>query len=68
MKGDAPLLVAIDVGTTGARAAAVDLEGKVVAEVRRPYPMDTPAPGWAEQDPLLWRGASAGPSECWGSA
>jgi len=54
MKVDAPLLVAIDVGTTGARAAAVDLKGTVVAEVRRPYPTDTPAPGWAEQDPLLW--------------
>ena len=54
MKGEAPLLVAVDVGTTGARAAAVDLEGRVIAEVRRPYPTSTPAPGWAEQDPLLW--------------
>lgn len=52
--GAAPLLVAIDVGTTGARAAAVDLEGRVVAEVRRPYPTHVPRPGWAEQDPRDW--------------
>jgi xylulokinase len=50
----APLLVAIDVGTTGARAAAVDLAGRVVAEVRRPYPTHVPRPGWAEQDPRDW--------------
>ena len=50
----APLLVAIDVGTSGARAVAVDLEGRVVAEVRRPYPTHIPRPGWAEQDPRDW--------------
>jgi xylulokinase len=55
-RGDraAPLLVAIDVGTTGARAAAVDLDGRVVAEERRPYPTHVPRPGWAEQDPRDW--------------
>ena len=52
--GAAPLLVAIDVGTGGARAVAVDLEGRVVAEVRRPYPTHIPRPGWAEQDPRDW--------------
>jgi xylulokinase len=49
-----PLLVAIDVGTTGARASAVDLEGRVLAEVRRPYRISSPHPGWAEQDPDDW--------------
>lgn len=49
-----PLLVAIDVGTGGARAVAVDLESRVVAEVRRPYPTHIPRPGWAEQDPRDW--------------
>ena len=49
-----PLLVAVDAGTTGARAAAIDLEGRVVAEVRRPYRTSTPRPGWAEQDPTDW--------------
>jgi len=49
-----PLLVAIDVGTTGARAAAIDLHGSVVSEVRRPYETRIPYPGWAEQDPRDW--------------
>jgi xylulokinase len=48
------LLVALDVGTTGARAVAVDLDGRVVAEERRPYETTSLHPGWAEQDPRDW--------------
>jgi xylulokinase len=48
------LLIAVDVGTTGARAAAVGLDGRVMHEVRRPYPTSTPRPSWAEQDPRDW--------------
>lgn len=51
---DQPLLVAIDVGTTGARAMAIDLDARVVAEIRRPYPTRSPRPGWAEQDAREW--------------
>lgn len=54
MPGGGPLLAAVDVGTTGARAAVVDLEGVRLCEVRRPYPTMTPRPGWAEQDARLW--------------
>jgi xylulokinase len=54
MSDRAPLLVAVDVGTTGARAAAIDLSGRVVAEARRPYPTRAPQPGWAEQDADDW--------------
>jgi len=54
MSVDGPLLVAVDVGTTGARAAAIDLSGAVVAEVRRPYRTRTPRAGWAEQDADDW--------------
>ncbi len=50
-----PVFVAIDVGTTGARAAAVGLDGQVRSEVRRPYETSIPRPGWAEQDPDDWR-------------
>ena len=57
MGGDA-LFVAIDVGTTGARASAVDLDGRVCHETRHPYPTRTPQPGWAEQDPRQWRDAA----------
>jgi sugar (pentulose or hexulose) kinase len=46
--------IAIDTGTSGARAVAVDLQGRVVAQSRRPYPISTPRPGWAEQDADDW--------------
>jgi len=36
-RGDS-VFVAIDAGTTGARACAVTLDGRVVGEVRRPAP------------------------------
>lgn len=49
-----PLFAAVDAGTTGARAAVVDLEGTRLAEVRRPYPTEMPRTGWAEQDAALW--------------
>jgi xylulokinase len=54
------LFVAIDVGTTGARASVVDLEGRVRLQTRHPYPTATPRPGWAEQDPRDWRDAALG--------
>jgi xylulokinase len=52
------LFVAVDVGTTGARASAVDLAGTLRHESRRPYPTEFPRDGWAEQDPRDWRGAA----------
>jgi xylulokinase len=56
--GSDALFVAIDVGTTGARASAVDLDGRVCHEARHPYPTETPQPGRAEQDPRRWRDAA----------
>jgi sugar (pentulose or hexulose) kinase len=55
MQRGGSVFVAIDAGTTGARACAVALDGRVVHEVRRPYPLAAPRPGWAEQDPVDWR-------------
>jgi xylulokinase len=49
-----PLVAAIDVGTTGARAAAYSLDGRLVAEVRHRYRIRAPQPGWAEQDARDW--------------
>ncbi len=51
-------LVAIDVGTSGARASAFDLAGTPLAEVRRAYPTWLPAEGWAEQDGRRWPAAA----------
>ncbi len=57
-RGD--VLVAIDVGTSGARAAAIDADGRRLIESRRPYPTRSPVPGWAEQDGEAWRAAALG--------
>ena len=51
-------LLAVDVGTSGARAAAFDLDGHRLLEVRRSYPIVSPQPGWAEQDARLWQAAA----------
>lgn len=50
--------VGIDVGTTGVKAVAVGAEGEIVARAERGYPLSTPHPGWAEQDPALWWAAA----------
>jgi xylulokinase len=52
------VLIALDVGTSGARAGAFDLAGHRRLEVRRSYPTVSPHPGWAEQDPRRWRSAA----------
>jgi len=54
------LLVAIDVGTSGARAAVFDLDGHRLLEARRGYPTVSPREGWAEQDGRRWRSAAIG--------
>ncbi len=54
----AEVLVAIDIGTSGARASAFAVGGAPGPEVRRPYPTYLPAEGWAEQDARRWRSAA----------
>ncbi len=54
----ADILVAVDVGTSGARAAAFDLDGERFLEVRRSFATSAPRPGWAEQSAADWRTAS----------
>ena len=52
------ILLGLDVGTTGARAVAVDESGHLISEASSEYPLHTPHPGWTEQDPEdWWRGA-----------
>jgi xylulokinase len=47
-------LLAIDIGTQGARAALFDTAGNSVASTAQEYALETPAPGWAQQDARLW--------------
>lgn len=47
-------VLGIDVGTSGTKAVLVDVSGQVVARSTHEYPLHTPRPGWAEQDPADW--------------
>ena len=51
-------VVGIDVGTTGVKGLAIDPDGTVLARSERVYPLSTPEPGWAEQDPQDWWSAA----------
>jgi xylulokinase len=53
-------LVGLDVGTSGVKAVAVSHDGEVLARAERGYPLSTPRPGWAEQDPEDWWEATQG--------
>lgn len=57
-KPSASVLVAIDVGTSGARASAYTADGTELAEVRRSYPTALPGEGRAEQDARRWQTAA----------
>ncbi len=47
-------LIGIDVGTSGVKGLAIDAGGAILAEGEVSYPLATPRPGWAEQNPLDW--------------
>jgi len=44
----------IDVGTTGCKALLIDEKGQLVAQASAEYPLFTPRPNWAEQNPEDW--------------
>ena len=48
------LLIGLDVGTSGAKCILVDDKGAVLASSTQEYPLSTPKPGWAEQNPQDW--------------
>ncbi|MEA3407504.1 MAG: xylulokinase [Chloroflexota bacterium] len=47
-------LMGIDVGTTGTKVLLIDERGDVLGSAVEGYPMYTPHPQWAEQDPEDW--------------
>ncbi|NDJ60274.1 MAG: FGGY-family carbohydrate kinase, partial [Chloroflexi bacterium] len=49
MPGD-PVLMGIDIGTSGSKGVIVALNGDVVAEHSTSHGFDIPRPGWAEHD------------------
>ena len=53
-------LIGLDVGTSGVKAVAIAEDGDLLASAEESYPLSTPRPGWAEQDPEdWWRAAEA---------
>ncbi len=59
------LLLGVDVGSSGAKASAIDREGRVAAKGQADYATAYPRPGWAEQNPEDWFcGACAAIRQC----
>ncbi|MFN7016300.1 MAG: FGGY family carbohydrate kinase, partial [Fimbriimonadales bacterium] len=51
-------LLGIDIGTSGVKVLLTDTAGTVVASASESYPLYTPQPLWAEQDPNDWWNAT----------
>jgi len=51
-------LLGMDIGTGATRAIIIGEDGKLIASAARDYPLYTPKPGWAEQNPQDWWDAS----------
>ena len=51
-------LLGIDVGTTSSKALLIGADGAVKASATTEYPMFTPQPLWAEQNPADWWAAT----------
>lgn len=47
-------LLGIDIGTSGTKTLLIDESGRALASATAEYPLSTPRPGWAEQDPHHW--------------
>ena len=55
----ADLILAIDLGTSGARAGVFDLEGRLVQRAEASYETSRPRPTCVEQDPDNFGGRRA---------
>ena len=59
------LILGFDLGTTSLKTILVDAQGNIRAQAEHEYPIHTPHPGWAEQDPeTWWQAAIAGTRTC----
>ncbi len=52
------VVLGLDVGTSGAKAVAVGEDGGLLASALVEYPLLSPKPNWAEQDPGEWKKGS----------
>jgi xylulokinase len=51
-------LLGIDIGTSACKSIIVDSDGNLLASATEEYPLYTPQPGWAEQNPSDWWNAT----------
>ena len=49
-----PVLLGIDLGTSGVKVLAIDEKGKTLASTSVSYPLVQPRDGWSEQNPHDW--------------
>ena len=47
-------LLGIDIGTSGTKSLLLAEDGRVLATATVPHSLQTPRPGWTEQDPRQW--------------
>ena len=52
------IVIGLDVGTSGTKGIAIDAAGAVLASGLVEYPLYSPKPNWAEQDPADWKAAA----------
>lgn len=52
-------LLGIDLGTSSLKAVILEPGGEILAHAACEYAVETPRPGWAEQDPQAWHQAAA---------
>lgn len=57
MAHNAPYLMGVDLGTSGAKTVIVDAQGSLLAACLSEYAIDAPHPGWAEENPETWHRA-----------
>ena len=58
-------ILALDEGTTSARAILFDRQSKIVATAQHEFPQIYPQPGWVEQNPMeIYANQYAALTEC----
>jgi xylulokinase len=46
--------IGVDIGTTGVKAALIDVDGRLIASATVEHDLHSPHAGWAEEDPVDW--------------
>ncbi|HSG73374.1 MAG TPA: xylulokinase, partial [Planctomycetaceae bacterium] len=44
----------VDIGTSGTKTIAISEDGTILATATEEYPLESPKPGWSEQNPEHW--------------